>query len=96
MGVAAVVINLRKVLNNMALCKKDLLSFHPDVLILIDFPGFNLRMAEFAKKLASCRLLYFHLKYGHGKNPGSIRLNALWTECMLFSLRNLLLQGEGF
>lgn len=50
MGVAAVVINLRKVLNNMALCKKDLLSFHPDVLILIDFPGFNLRMAEFAKK----------------------------------------------
>lgn len=50
MGVAAVAANLGKVLKNMSLCKKDLLSFSPDVLILIDFPGFNLRMAEFAKK----------------------------------------------
>lgn len=50
MGVAAVAANLGKVLHNIALCKKDLLSFQPTVLILIDFPGFNLRMAEFAKK----------------------------------------------
>lgn len=50
MGVATVAANLRKVLENLSLCKKDLLLFGPDVLILIDFPGFNLRMAEFAKK----------------------------------------------
>lgn len=50
MGVAAVAANLGKILKNMSLCKKDLLSFSPDVLILIDFPGFNLHMAEFAKK----------------------------------------------
>ncbi len=50
MGVAAVAANLGKVMRNMSLCKKDLLLYGPDVLILIDFPGFNLRMAEFAQK----------------------------------------------
>ncbi len=50
MGFWEVLINLRTILRNIKLCKKDLLEWKPDVLVLIDYPGFNLRMAEFAKK----------------------------------------------
>src|ERR1700754_3221448 len=50
MGVVEVVMNLRAILKNMDACKKDILSWQPDVVILIDFPGFNLKIAEFAKQ----------------------------------------------
>ncbi|MGI9530085.1 lipid-A-disaccharide synthase [Lutimonas sp.] len=50
MGFAEVIMNLRTILNNIKFCKKDLLNYAPDVLILVDYPGFNLRIAEFAKK----------------------------------------------
>src|ERR1700754_3726961 len=42
MGVVEVVINLRTILKNMEVCKQDILSWQPDVVVLIDFPGFNL------------------------------------------------------
>ena len=45
-----VILNLKTIKRNMNFCKKDLLEFKPDVLVLIDYPGFNLRIAEFAKK----------------------------------------------
>lgn len=50
MGFAEVILNIRTILNNIRACKHDILKFKPDVLILIDYPGFNLRIAEFAKK----------------------------------------------
>lgn len=50
MGFSEVVMNLRTILNNIKYCKKDILQYEPDVLILVDYPGFNLRIAEFAKK----------------------------------------------
>ncbi len=50
MGGIDVLRNLRKIRNNFNLCKKCLLEIKPDVLILIDYPGFNLKMAEFAHK----------------------------------------------
>ena len=50
MGIKEVVTNLGKIKANFKLCKSDLLSYNPDVLILVDYPGFNLRMAEFANK----------------------------------------------
>lgn len=50
MGFIEVIVNLNKVLKNIRHAKQDILSFHPDVLILIDFPGFNMRIAEFAKE----------------------------------------------
>lgn len=50
MGFTEVLLNLRTILKNMAACKKDLLAYKPDVLVLIDFPGFNLKIAEFAKQ----------------------------------------------
>ena len=50
MGFTEVVMNLRTILGNIDLCKKDILANRPDVLILVDYPGFNLRIAEFAKE----------------------------------------------
>lgn len=50
MGFAEVFMNLRTILNNIKFCKQDILQFAPDAVILVDYPGFNLRIAEFAKK----------------------------------------------
>lgn len=49
MGFIEVVMNLRTILGNIKFCKRDIEAFQPDVLILIDYPGFNLRIAEWAK-----------------------------------------------
>lgn len=49
MGFTEVVLNLRTIFKNLKSCKDDLLKWQPDALILIDFPGFNLKIAEFAK-----------------------------------------------
>jgi lipid-A-disaccharide synthase len=51
MGFAEVLFNLKTILNNIKLCKSDILSFQPDVLIFIDYPGFNLRIAKWSKSL---------------------------------------------
>ncbi|NEN22180.1 lipid-A-disaccharide synthase [Cryomorpha ignava] len=48
MGFVEVAANLRTILKNFDICKADILKYQPDVLILIDYPGFNLRMAKFA------------------------------------------------
>ncbi len=48
MGIAEVLLNIRTIRKNFAFCKKELLRFAPDVVVLIDYPGFNLRMAKFA------------------------------------------------
>ncbi len=50
MGFVEVLFNIRTIARNISYCKKDILSFKPDVLILVDYPGFNLRIAEFAHK----------------------------------------------
>lgn len=50
MGFVTVLKNLKTIRANFTLCETDLLAFAPDVLILVDYPGFNLRMAAFAKK----------------------------------------------
>lgn len=48
MGFVEVAVNLRKVLGNIAQCKKDILEYQPDAVILVDYPGFNFRIADFA------------------------------------------------
>lgn len=50
MGFVEVVMNLRTILKNISYCKKDIEDFQPDALILIDYPGFNLRIASWAKR----------------------------------------------
>jgi len=50
MGFQEVLMNIGTILSNIKFCKQDILTFKPDALILIDYPGFNMRIAEFAKK----------------------------------------------
>ena len=50
MGFAEVIKNLPTILSNIKFCKEDILAFKPDVIILIDYPGFNLRIAEWGKQ----------------------------------------------
>lgn len=51
MGFAEVLMNLKTIFANLKFCKEDILKFQPDILVLIDYPGFNLRIAEWAHKL---------------------------------------------
>ena len=51
MGFIEVIMNLRTIAKNIALCKKDISSFKPDKLIFIDYPGFNFRIMKWAKAL---------------------------------------------
>ena len=50
MGFSQVILNLNSIKKNMDFCKKDILEYKPKALILIDYPGFNLKIAKFAKK----------------------------------------------
>ncbi|HXP53216.1 MAG TPA: lipid-A-disaccharide synthase [Bacteroidia bacterium] len=58
MGFAEVIKHLPTILRNIDFCKKDIVDFKPDVLILIDYPGFNLRIAKFAKE-AGFKIVYY-------------------------------------
>ena len=58
MGILRVIWNIRKISANIRLCKKDILDYAPDALILIDYAGFNLRIAKFASQ-AGLRVLYY-------------------------------------
>jgi lipid-A-disaccharide synthase len=58
MGFAEVISNLGTILGNLKFCKQDILLYRPDVIILIDYPGFNLRIAEWAKK-QGYKIIYY-------------------------------------
>ena len=58
MGFWEVIINLFTILKNISFCKKDILNFNPDAIIYIDYPGFNLRIAAWAKKQGFKNLYY--------------------------------------
>ncbi|MGO4822400.1 MULTISPECIES: lipid-A-disaccharide synthase [unclassified Flavobacterium] len=51
MGFVEVLFNLKTILGNIKVCKKDILEFQPDVIIFIDYPGFNMRIAKWAKEM---------------------------------------------
>ena len=50
MGFLEVAKNLRVILKNISFCKEDIISYNPDVIVFIDYPGFNLRIAKWAKE----------------------------------------------
>ena len=58
MGFVEVLMNLRTILSNIKFCKHDIQSFQPDVLICVDYPGFNLRIAKWAKSI-ELKVIYF-------------------------------------
>lgn len=58
MGFLEVAMNLKTILTNIKFCKDDIKNNKPDVLILVDYPGFNLRIAKFAKELG-IKVIYY-------------------------------------
>lgn len=58
-GFTEVLANLRTILRNIKFCKADVAAYAPDVLILIDYPGFNLRIAQWAKAHISAKIVYY-------------------------------------
>lgn len=58
MGFLEVLMNIRAILKNISFCKQDIIEFKPDVLVLIDYPGFNLRIAKWAKS-QGIKVLYY-------------------------------------
>lgn len=58
MGFVEVIANLRTISRNIDFCKKDITSYKPDVIVLIDYPGFNMIIAKWAKKLG-IKVVYY-------------------------------------
>ena len=59
MGFVPVLLHLRSIFSNMSFCKKDIVAWNPDVLILVDYPGFNLSIAEYIHKNTDIPVYYY-------------------------------------
>ncbi|WP_029903885.1 lipid-A-disaccharide synthase [Prevotella sp. 10(H)] len=59
MGFIPVLLNLRTILRNMKMCNEEIIKFQPDVLILIDYPGFNLKVAKYIKTNTQIPVYYY-------------------------------------
>ncbi|MDU1889214.1 MAG: lipid-A-disaccharide synthase [Dysgonomonas sp.] len=59
MGFIPVLLNLRTILRNMKMCQEEIIKFQPDVLILIDYPGFNLKVAKYIKTHTQIPVYYY-------------------------------------
>lgn len=59
MGFIPVLLNLKTILRNLEICKKDIVEFAPDVVILVDYPGFNLKIAKYIKLNTSIPVTYY-------------------------------------
>ena len=59
MGFIPVLLHARTILYNMELCKKDIVQWNPDVVILVDYPGFNLKIARFVHEQTSIPVYYY-------------------------------------
>lgn len=59
MGFVPVLLHLPTILSNMQMCKNDIVSWQPDCLILVDYPGFNLKIAKFVKSQTNIPVYYY-------------------------------------
>lgn len=59
MGIIAVLLHLRTILRNMAFCKRDIVEWRPDAVILVDYPGFNLKIAKFVHEHTNIPVYYY-------------------------------------
>ena len=59
MGIIPVLLHLRMILRNMQTCREDIRAYNPDVVILVDYPGFNLKMAKFVKTQLNIPVYYY-------------------------------------
>lgn len=72
MGFVEVIAKMGRLLKNVEFCKKDILAWQPDVVILIDYPGFNFKIAEFAHK-AGIKVFYYIAPKVWASREGRIR-----------------------
>lgn len=82
MGFLEVLMNLRRILSYFRKAKSEILQFQPDALILIDYPGFNMRMAEWAKSEDLRFIIILRLWFGHGERKGYRRLKHILINCL--------------
>lgn len=80
MGFIPVLLNIRTIRNNMKICERDLVNFKPDVLILVDYPGFNLRMAEFSRSKGILTYYYISPKIWAWKEHRVKKIRAFVDE----------------
>lgn len=59
MGIIAVLLHLRTILHNMAFCKRDIVEWRPDAVILVDYPGFNLKIAKYVHEHTRIPVYYY-------------------------------------
>jgi lipid-A-disaccharide synthase len=83
MGFVEVLLKIRTILGFIALCKKQILAFKPDVVIMIDYPGFNLRIAQFAKQQNIKTVYYIAPKVWAWKENRAKKLEQFVDELLL-------------
>ena len=79
MGLFAVLLQGRKILERIEACKQDIRTWQPDVVILIDYPGFNLKMAEFAHN-AGFKVFYYIAPKVWASREGRIEKLKAWVD----------------
>lgn len=85
MGFVEVVSNLNTILKNISFCKTDILSYQPDAIILIDYPGFNLRIAEFARQ-HQIKVIYYISPQVWAWKQSRVKKIKANVDCMLVIL----------
>lgn len=81
MGFVEVAVHLKTILRNISFCKDDILAYAPDVLILVDYPGFNLRIARFASE-QKIRVFYYISPQIWAWKQGRVEKIKRWVERM--------------
>jgi lipid-A-disaccharide synthase len=85
MGFAEVIMNLPTILRNISFCKSDVLYYQPDILVLIDYPGFNLRIAEWAKK-QGIKVVYYVAPQVWAWKPNRVKMMKMCIDKQLVIL----------
>lgn len=97
MGFIPVLMNLQTIKKNFKTCEEDLLAFAPDVLVLVDYPGFNLRMAKFAKEHGIRVYYYISPKVWAWKEHRVKKIKALVDEMFtIFPFETAFYQKHGY
>ena len=79
MGFIPVLLHLPTILGNMRLCKRDITEWQPDCVILVDYPGFNLKIAKYVnRRQISLSIIIYPPRYGPGRNIASRTSSAMW------------------
>ncbi|EEC98394.1 putative lipid-A-disaccharide synthetase [Parabacteroides johnsonii DSM 18315] len=87
MGFIPVLLNLGTILDNMKACQEEIRQYRPDVVILIDYPGFNLKIAKYVKKQLGVPVYYYiSPKIWAWKKYRIKDSVAMWTVCSVFCL----------